>query len=95
VRDQGYFVNIEFRYPLFDRPGDRHRLVVVPFFDYGEAWNIGEERERLTSVGLGFSYQYQGLFADLFYGKKLVSPKVQTSGNLQDEGIHFQVRYDF
>jgi hemolysin activation/secretion protein len=95
VRDQGYFVNVEFRYPLFDRPGDRHRLILIPFFDFGEAWNIGEEREQLSSVGLGFSYQYQRLFADLFYGKKLISPQVQTSGNLQDEGIHFQVRYEF
>jgi hemolysin activation/secretion protein len=95
VRDQGYFFNLEFRYPLFDRPGDRHRLVLIPFFDFGEAWNTGQDRERLSSVGLGLSYQYQRLFADFFYGKALLKPTVETSGNLQDEGIHFQVRYEF
>jgi len=66
VRDQGYFFNIEFRYPLFDRPGDRHHLVLAPFFDFGEAWLTGEDRERLSSVGLGLSYQYRQLSADLF-----------------------------
>jgi len=95
VRDQGYFFNIEFRYPLFDRPGDRHRLVLAPFFDLGEVWNTGEDRERLSSVGLGLSYQYRQLFADLFYGRALITPTIKTSGNLQDEGIHFQVRYEF
>jgi hemolysin activation/secretion protein len=95
VRDQGYYFNVEFRYPLFDHPGDRHRLILIPFFDFGEAWNTGQDRERLSSLGLGLSYQYQRLFVDFFYGKALIKPTVETSGNLQDEGIHFQVRYEF
>jgi hypothetical protein len=31
----------------------------------------------------------------LYYGHRLVEPEVETSGDLQDDGIHFQVRYDF
>jgi len=95
VRDQGYYLNLEFHYPLFGRDGSRHRLYVVPFFDYGEAWNIGEDRQRLSSVGLGFNWQFERLFADFYYGRALIKPEVETSGNLQDEGIHFQVRYEF
>jgi hemolysin activation/secretion protein len=95
VRDQGYYLNLEFRYPLFERDGGQHRLYVIPFVDYGEAWNVGQDRERLASIGLGLNWQFHGLFADLYYGKKLIKPEVQTSGDLQDEGIHFQVRYQF
>src|SRR5689334_8896400 len=53
VRDQGYYVNLEFRYPLFERERGQHRLYVVPFLDYGEAWNTGAARERLSSIGIG------------------------------------------
>ncbi len=95
VRDQGFNLSVEFRYPLFDRPAARHRLTAVPFVDYGEAWNKGEDRDAVASVGLGFTYQFAGLSADLFYGKRLIEPAVETSGDLQDHGIHFQLRYEF
>jgi hemolysin activation/secretion protein len=95
VRDQGYYASLEFRYPLFERPAQRHRLFLIPFFDFGEAWNTGGDREQLNSVGLGVNWELHGLSAELYYGKRLVEPEVETSGNLQDEGIHFQVRYQF
>jgi len=95
VRDQGYSVSLEFHYPLFDRPGDRHRFFLIPFIDFGDAWNHGQEHEQLSSIGLGLNWQFHGLSAELYYGKRLVEPDVQTSGNLQDDGIHFQVRYQF
>jgi hemolysin activation/secretion protein len=95
VRDQGYYGSVEFRYPLFERPAQRHRLFLIPFFDFGEAWNTGGNREQLSSVGLGVNWQLHGLSAELYYGKRLNEPEVETSGNLQDEGIHFQVRYQF
>jgi hypothetical protein len=44
---------------------------------------------------LGLNWQFHGLLADLYYGKRLISPAVETTGNLQDRGIHFQVRYEF
>ena len=95
VRDEGFNASIEFRYPLFDRPSNRHRVTLIPFIDYGEAKNKGEAKEELASVGLGINYQLGGLSADLFYGKRLIEPDVKSSGDLQDDGIHFQLRYDF
>jgi hemolysin activation/secretion protein len=95
VRDQGYYVNLEFRYPLFERERGQHRLYIVPFFDYGEGWNTGSPRERLSSLGVGLNYQLRGFYADLYYGKQLIHPEIETSGNLQDDGFHFQVRYQF
>jgi hemolysin activation/secretion protein len=95
VRDQGYFVNLEFHYPLFDRPGDRNRFSLIPFFDFGSAWNCGGPREQLASVGLGLNWEFRGLSAELYYGQRLISPAVKTSGSLQADGIEFQIRYQF
>jgi hemolysin activation/secretion protein len=95
VRDQGYAVTIELRYPLFDRPAERHRFTVAPFLDIGEAWNRGEDHQELSSIGLGLIWEFKGLSAEVYYGAKLVDPEVETSGDLQDEGISFQLRYAF
>jgi hemolysin activation/secretion protein len=95
VRDQGYSLTVEVRYPLLDRPAEPHRLYLVPFFDAGAAWNRGESQQALRSVGLGINWQFRKLSAELYYGVQLVDPDVETSGDLQDEGIHFQVRYAF
>jgi hemolysin activation/secretion protein len=95
VRDQGFNVTVEFRYPLLDRPATRHRLFLVPFVDYGEAWNKGEEGDALAAIGLGLNYQFRGFSAELYLGERLIEPEVKTSGDLQDDGVHFQLRYDF
>jgi hypothetical protein len=46
-------------------------------------------------VGLGFNLQYRGLLAELYYGRRLIQPEIQTTGNLQDDGIQFQLTYRF
>ena len=95
VRDQGYDVTLEFRYPL--RLPEALQLYVIPFMDYGQAWNQGQSasRQQLWSVGLGFNLQYRGLLAELYYGRRLIQPEIQTTGNLQDDGIQFQLTYRF
>jgi hemolysin activation/secretion protein len=93
VRDQGYYGSFEVRFPLLDRPAQRHRLSLIPFFDFGEAWNTGGDREQLRSVGVGVNWQFRGLSAELYYGMSLVDPEIVTSSDLQDDGIHFQLRY--
>jgi hemolysin activation/secretion protein len=95
VRDQGFNTTVEFRYPLLDRSAARHQLFLVPFVDYGEAWNKGEKRDALAAIGLGLNYQFRGFSAELYVGKHLIEPEAKTSGDLQDHGVHFQLRYDF
>jgi hemolysin activation/secretion protein len=95
VRDQGYSVSVELHYPLFDFPAERHRLELVPFFDAGEAWNRDESHQELRSLGLAISWALRGLHVDFYYAAKLVTPEIETSGDLQDDGIQFQVRYVF
>ena len=95
VRDEGYTASLELRYPVYERPASRLRLTVIPFFDYGEAWNKGEPRQNLASVGLGLNLEFYGLFAELYYGHRLEELPGETSGNIQNKGVHFQVRYNF
>ena len=95
VRDEGYNVSVELRYPLWgSSPDSRHRLTLVPFWDYGEAWNIGQKSDALYSIGLGIHWQFRPIHAEFHYGHALHRPTPHTRGDLQDDGVHFQVRMD-
>jgi hemolysin activation/secretion protein len=95
VRDKGYYGTIELRYPLFDRPAQQNRLFVIPFFDFGAAWNVGQDPQDIRSIGVGLNWQFHGLSAELYYGYRLVDIDVETGNSLQDNGISFQLRYQF
>ena len=96
VRDQGYSVTAEFHLPLIggSDPSAIHRLTLIPFMDYGEAWNHGEQSAALYSIGAGFEWQLKPVSVGLFYGYALNKAKPQQKGDLQDDGLHFQARWD-
>lgn len=96
VRDQGYTLSTELHYPLFGGTDQKakHRLTLIPFMDYGRAWNHNESATALASVGLGLDWQFKSTHAELYYGYALNEPEEQQSKNLQDDGVHFQVRFD-
>jgi len=96
VRDQGYSGSIEFHYPLFggtDRTA-RNRLVLIPFMDYGAAWNHGEDASYLHSVGIGFNWTFHHFRADFYWAHPIKDPPQEQHDDIQDEGIHFQVGLD-
>jgi hemolysin activation/secretion protein len=93
VRDRGYNASIEFRYPIFQNPGQRYQVMAVPFFDYGRAGNQGEESQQLSSIGLGLTAEHKGFLGELFYGYQLDDIDAKKTGTLQNHGIHLQVRY--
>lgn len=100
VTDNGFNLSAEYHWPLIGGTdvNAKHQLILIPFVDYGEAWNIpriesGVQR-HLLSVGLGFNWQYKPVSLDLFYGYAINRPKPNTHGDLQDEAIHFQIRVD-
>jgi len=97
VRDQGFDITLEFRYPLLRLPVQALQLYVIPFMDYGVGWNQGanENRQELWSIGLGLSLQYRRLSAELSYGKRLIQPEIETTGTLQDAGVQFQLMVQF
>ncbi|MCX7095850.1 MAG: BamA/TamA family outer membrane protein [Methylobacter sp.] len=96
VRDQGYSVSTEFHLPLIGGadPKAIHHLTLIPFIDYGEAWNHGEQAVALFSVGAGFEWQLKPVTIEFYYGYALNKAKPQQTGDLQDDGLHFRARWD-
>ncbi|MGR8935725.1 MAG: ShlB/FhaC/HecB family hemolysin secretion/activation protein [Gammaproteobacteria bacterium] len=96
VRDKGYLVAAELRYPLFDN-GDNGfpgRISLAPFVDYGAAWNrgFGEYLRELCSIGTGLIWiPFRRVYAEIYYAHALTQKIPQPQENLQDKGIHFNV----
>jgi hemolysin activation/secretion protein len=93
VRDNGAFLGVEYRYPIFDRREEHDwRLSLAPFLDLGYGRNRGTpDEEFLASVGLGLLLEYRDwLRGELYWGHDL-NPYQPQSGNLQDSGIHFRM----
>jgi len=96
VRDQGYSLSMEVHIPLING-GDTnaiHRLTLIPFIDYGNAWNHGEHSTTLYSIGAGCAWRFKPVSLELYYGYALNKTKPRQQGDLQDDGLHFQARWD-
>ena len=99
VRDSGCAVSVEWRYPLVRRqasPGPSEVLQLVPFMDYGQAWNKGEGQSdnKLHSAGLGLIYTpNRRLSAELYWARDLAAAALDKRENLQDQGLHFRIEW--
>jgi len=96
VRDNAILASIEYKLPLFVDSNNKPRfgLQLAPFVDMGRSWNYNEndKAELIKSVGIGLLYNpLKGLGAELFYGRAL--DEVNTDGDIQDHGFHFQLAY--
>jgi hemolysin activation/secretion protein len=96
VRDEGFSVSAEFHFPLIggSDPAAIHRFTLIPFMDYGEARNHREKSVALHSVGIGCEWLLKPMQANFYWGHPLNKPQPQQEGDLQDDGLHFQVRLD-
>jgi hemolysin activation/secretion protein len=99
VRDKGYVVSAEYRYPLLTNetgnsfPG---QLTVFPFMDYGAGWNRGARNQirYLHSVGIGLEWQpIKNISTEIMYAHDLNTSDKKTSYDLQDSGLHWQVTF--
>lgn len=93
VRDQAYVINAEYLYPWRATDDARHHWVLVPFVDIGSGRNVGESAQALTSAGIGVRWKLGGLAADFYWARRLTPLPYETQGNLQDQGVHFQLVY--
>jgi hemolysin activation/secretion protein len=95
VRDSGLFTSIEYRLTVWSDPGRGHRVQLAGFYDRGQSWNrerTTPDPQTLASVGVGVrTLYYPWLEFELYYGKHLTKIE-QPGANLQDKGIHFQIR---
>ena len=94
VRDSGYRASIEYQHPLPGTSDERQALTLAPFIDYGSARNIGEERDRIYSAGLGLLWRWKRVSANLYAAKRFVTTPTPAQTTLQDRGIHLEIRYD-
>jgi len=94
VRDEGYALSVELRYPLWQQKEKKgHQLHIIPFFDFGQAWNKHENNETLYSAGAGFKWQWQQLSAEFYWAKALKTlTNIAQEHDAQDSGIHFQIQ---
>ena len=107
VRDEGFYTALEFHYPLYPNAGWRGRgpsngchLWLVPFFDYGGAWDYRQSATYISSAGVGLDWQYDGIKGSLFdasvYWAGRFNHYVLPAGtpyDLQDNGVTFQVKW--
>jgi hemolysin activation/secretion protein len=101
VRDQALITSLEARVPLILDKGWTEYLQLAAFFDFGEGWNKSRHTpspDNISSIGLGLrwsGYLMKKPFEirpkiEVYWGYPLRD--VETlGGNLQDDGIHFQI----
>ena len=93
VRDNGYALATEIRYPLLTPDQFAgHSLKLVPFIDYGHAWNHQLSGRTLWSMGLGLQWQWKIVDAEFYWAQamnQIDASKQQY--DIQDDGIHFRL----
>ncbi|MES2355549.1 MAG: ShlB/FhaC/HecB family hemolysin secretion/activation protein [Pseudomonadota bacterium] len=94
LRDKGYAASLELHYPLSGRKAANRFLEAVVFYDDGAARNQNEAPVHLNSAGVGITGQYKHLSGELYIATPLKKLPSKGNGDLQDHGIHFQIRYD-
>ncbi len=100
VRDNGYAGSAEVHIRLLGSNQSKYRFDLVPFFDYGAAWNhtdstpTKQSTQHIYSTGVGFRFRAHRFNGEFFWARRLANGIVRQHGELQDQGIHFQARID-
>ncbi len=104
VRDQGFYTTLEAHLPIFwGQTGLPYGIYLVPFLNYGGAWDYKQSGTNLFSTGIGIDGQYnwvgidgasESLSASLYWANRLTDYKLTTGTpyDLQDNGVNFQMR---
>jgi hemolysin activation/secretion protein len=96
LRDRGYVLSAEYRYPVYSDMASNMRLYIAPFADYGRGWNADTtpaKPDSLSSAGVGFLFEYGTRFQAQLYLAKPFRKIPQAEHDLQDSGIHFSLVY--
>lgn len=100
VRDNGYAASTELHIHLVGDNQAKYRFDLVPFFDFGAAWNnpdstpVKQTTQHIYSAGIGFQFRLHRFSSEFFWAHRLEGKSPQQLGDLQDQGIHFQARLD-
>ena len=100
VRDNGYAGSAELLIHLIGNGQERLRFDLVPFFDFGAAWNNHDSTpaptntQHIYSAGIGLQFRVHRISSEFFWAQRLESKSTQQQGDIQDSGVHFQARID-
>jgi hemolysin activation/secretion protein len=97
--DNAFLGSLETRIPVYTSAIGEELVYLVPFFDYGRAWNtnvgnlgINPSPEWLASAGVGTIWNFwRGSRFELYWGKRLNPPAQIHHTNIQDYGVHMQL----
>ena len=98
VRDNGAGLSLEWQIPLWtgkSRQNQKVRqLLLAPFMDYGKAWDKGgdSQTQSLWSIGAGLLWHGPRVDAQVYYGHGFDEVDSGSEHDLQDDGIHFQIK---
>jgi hemolysin activation/secretion protein len=97
--DNGVLASAEMRFPIFSSPETKQLLQIVPFVDFGVAWNnsngSGNTPNTIASGGLGLRYQNGNNFlAKLEYGIPFTTINSNRRTG-QEQGFHFSLNYNY
>ncbi|MEY3786034.1 MAG: hypothetical protein RLZ75_239 [Pseudomonadota bacterium] len=96
VRDKGYDVSAEVRYPLLKDEGENSflgQLTIFPFVDYGAGQNRGDHThiDYLYSVGAGLAWQpFEQVSTEIIYAHALKKIPAKADFDLQDSGLEWR-----
>ncbi|MDJ0597399.1 MAG: ShlB/FhaC/HecB family hemolysin secretion/activation protein [Crocosphaera sp.] len=96
LTDNGVFVGMELHFPVYRLPRDKFVVQLVPFLNYGQGWNSGNDPDppinELASVGVGLQLQYGNFFnARIDWANPLGKDLLQGGNSLQNDGIFFTI----
>ncbi len=101
LTDNGVFASAEVRLPILRVDSIDVLLQVVPFFDFGVAWNNEDnlidtpDSNTLASLGLGLQWQMKDSFnARLDWGIPLNEFEVD-GDDVSGQELYFTVNYSF
>ena len=93
--DNVFLGSIETRIPVYTSAIGEELLYLVPFFDYGRAWNTNTanpSQEWLASAGVGTIWNFwRGSRFEVYWGQRLNPPAQARHTNVQDYGVHVQL----
>jgi hemolysin activation/secretion protein len=95
--DNGLLLSGELQIPVIRIPQWQSKISLIPFVDFGKAWNKREDLrldpDTLASVGLGLQWQVSDRFrARLDWGVPLLEISGQKR-TWQENGVHFSLTY--
>ena len=96
VRDNGYSLGLEARFPILREPSGRTVLRVGPFIDTGRSWTEprGEDTSHVDLASIGVEAVWtptSQLTFQFIYGIRLIPVPLRGETSLQDHGVEFRV----